>query len=217
MPAPLRILLFFLLVLHPASCCKRSFEVSIQRVATGLGSGGICYPLCPVIALQDGENTTFSKDDLTTGPYAAYGSFQEWCEAGVFLDGGGWTECQNLTYTTDTIPANIKQGLSLLYHGDTVCGQLVTRKATVVNSTAHVSWGLDRQCRGAEDGEKLLDFRYMVWDLSVEGGESGDECDEHLWTCDEGLVTSVLVWGGAGHGRASAGMVAAGLAVNSLV
>ena len=73
------------------------------------------------------------------------------------------SECANLTYSHDTIPSDLGQGLSLVYDGSTVCGQLVKMKANVAGRTVHVSWGLDKQCSRAEEGEKLLDFRYLVW------------------------------------------------------
>ena len=209
---PLSIL--FLLVIIPSfSCCKSSsFEVSIQQVSPHVASGGSCYPSCPVLRLHEGENTTFNIDtgfimSFPDAGFLYYGSCPD------LLDySSDW--CQNITYSYAPVPLNISQELSLLYESNQVCGQMMESMATVYNSSmgelrASVTWKMERQCHKSEEDVTLLDFRFMLWDLSQVGGENGANCKgQYYWlNCDDTVVQNILVWGGTAQVTASLGLL----------
>ena len=86
--------------------------------------------------------------------------------------------------------------------------------ATVYNSSmgelrASVTWKMERQCHKAEEDVALLDFRFMLWDLSHVGGENGANCKgQYYWlNCDDTVVQNILVWGGTAQVTASLGLL----------
>ena len=160
-----------------------------------MGSGGICFPQCPVLNLQKGANTTYT---FPLAPVYCPDINQDfsgvWCADFPFLD--------------------VSRNLSLLYDGQSVCGQTVTSLMSVHNSSdgqlsVEVSNGsLVHQCYEAVEDVLLLKLPYLLWDLREVGGENGAECPElNPWlVCDDYLVNELLVWGGVGKARGSGGV-----------
>ena len=203
-----------LLLFAPLSlCCSRRFEVSLQE-PTAWASGGACYPLCPVVTLEQGVNTSYDGYSAATFPQSTTWSPELGCPE---VQGLPQDWCLHIPYSNASGTQDIAatNGLSFLYDGDNVCTQMMKSKAVVRNASgelsAEVFWSLERACAAAEEGELLADFRFMLWDLSRVGGEDGGACDvPNYWlSCDDSIVRSVRVWGGTSHASASARLILA--------